>query len=165
MKQTLGFDLSERLTEGGDLQRQWNKRLCNKLELDQHYQADQIQAVIPGRRPCVRRLCVCSLNLFIYLSLAAIMVFIPSLCLSLSCDGGLGPVSRLIITPVFSHQTLIRPITRVTESTGVLMWRWGAIRTHTHTHFGIKRSVSGYLRLLSGTAIPDMICQQSCQTN
>lgn len=80
---------------------------------------------------CVRRngervcMCVCAVNLFIYLSLAVIMVFIPSLalplCLSLSGDGGLAPVCRLIIKPVFSHQTLIRPITRVTESVGRLM--------------------------------------------
>lgn len=64
---------------------------CNRLELDQHYQADQIQAVIPGRdgwggRVCVQELgvaCVrAAVNLFIYLSLAAIMVFIPSLCVS-----------------------------------------------------------------------------------
>lgn len=62
-------------------------------------------------------------NLFIYLSLAAIMVFIPSLslCLSLSGDGGLVSVCRLIIKPEFSHQTLIRPITRVIESVGRLM--------------------------------------------
>lgn len=47
-------------------------------------------------------------NLFIYLSLAAIMVFIPSLslCLSLSGDGGLVSACRLIIKPEFSHQTL-----------------------------------------------------------
>lgn len=74
------------------------------------------------QRQCV---CVRAVNLFIYLSLAAIMVFIPSLslslCLSLSSDGGLGFVCRLIIKPVFSHQTLIRPITRVTESVGRLM--------------------------------------------
>lgn len=68
-------------------------------------------------------MCAHNVNLFIYLSLAAIMVFIPSLslCLSLSGDGGLVFVCRLIIKPEFSHQTLIRPITRVTESVGRLM--------------------------------------------
>lgn len=47
---------------------------------------------------------------------------------------------RLIIKPEFSHQTLIRPITRVTESVGRLMV---AADKDTYTHFGIKRSVLG----------------------
>lgn len=54
---------------------------CNRLELDQHYQAGQIQAVIPGRDGW-EGVCVCAVNLFIYLSLAAIMVFILSLSVS-----------------------------------------------------------------------------------
>lgn len=54
----------------------------NRLELDQHYRAGQIQAEIPerGTAGIHRCVCVCALafNLFIYLSLAAIMVFFPS---------------------------------------------------------------------------------------
>lgn len=48
----------------------------NRLELDQHYHAGQIQLVI-----CVC-VSVCAVNLFIYLSLAAIVFFIPSLSVS-----------------------------------------------------------------------------------
>lgn len=128
----------ERLIDWGDIRRQWNKwarqqvGIRSTLSSRPDTSLDTWESERGTEGICVHRIggracvSVCApFNLFIYLSLAAIMAFIPSLslCLSLSGDGGLVfPVCRLIIKPEFSHQTLIRPITRVTESVGRLMW-------------------------------------------